>query len=211
MENINCRNKLTGIAEAFILMIILQGILDFALWLVSPHFPATLFNKQMITMPIMIVLTIIIICYAKLRKQTLSVLPKKFSKWYIISTCVVIGLYIATPSNYTEGFTSVMTIIYGSIVTPVFEELLFRGYIWNRFSKAVTNELHIYVWNIILFTAWHLLYIMPNFISGDWNPAILLKLVAGLGYGIILGFIRMKTKNCWSTILAHGTLNLFMI
>lgn len=196
-----------AVAEAFILMLILQGIL----WLISPYFPATLFNKKIITMTIMIVLTIIIICYAKIRKQTLSVFPKKFSKGYIIATCVVIGLYIATQSNYTEGFTSVMTIIYGSIVTPVFEELLFRGYIWSKFSKVMTNELHIYTWNVVLFTIWHLLYIIPNFISGNWDAAIFLKLVAGLGYGIVLGFIRLKTKNCWSTILAHGTLNLFMI
>ena len=69
-----------AVAEAFILMIVLQGILNLALWLISPYFPATLFNKKMITMPIMIVLTIIIICYAKIRKQTLSVFPKSFLK-----------------------------------------------------------------------------------------------------------------------------------
>lgn len=165
----------------------------------------------MITMSMMIVLTIIIICYAKIRKQTLSVFPKKFSKRYIIATCVATAFYIIAPSNYTEGFTSVMTIIYGSIVTPVYEELLFRGYIWNRFSKVMTNELHICVWNIILFTVWHLLYIIPPIISGNWDALILLKLVAGAGYGSVLGFIRLKTKNCWSTILAHGAMNFFMI
>ncbi|MGI6571558.1 MAG: type II CAAX prenyl endopeptidase Rce1 family protein [Caldicoprobacterales bacterium] len=43
-----------------------------------------------------------------------------------------------------------MIIIYGSIVTPVYEELIFRGYIWNRFSKAMTGKLDTYIWNITL-------------------------------------------------------------
>ncbi|NLO82340.1 MAG: CPBP family intramembrane metalloprotease [Clostridiales bacterium] len=62
-----------------------------------------------------------------------------------------------------------MNIIYGSIVTPVYEELLFRGCIWNRFSKVMTSKLHICVWNIALFTIWHLFYIIPDMISGNWD------------------------------------------
>ncbi|HHW32183.1 MAG TPA: CPBP family intramembrane metalloprotease [Clostridiaceae bacterium] len=104
-----------------------------------------------------------------------------------------------------------MNIIYGSIVTPVYEELLFRGYIWNRFSKVMTSKLHICVWNIALFTIWHFLYIVPNMISGNWDVLQLLKLAAGIGYGTVLGLIRLRTENCWATILAHGIMNFFMI
>jgi len=92
-----------------------------------------------------------------------------------------------------------MTIIYGSIVTPVCEELLFRGYIWNRFGELMPSELHNFVWNIVIFTVWHLMYIIPDIISGSWDVFIFLKIPAGIGYGAVLGFIRLKTKNCWST------------
>lgn len=211
MENSTYRNRLMVIVEVFIFMIVLQGIRELAEWFISPFFPDTRFSEKMISMSMMIVLTIIIIFYAKIRKQTLSVFPEKFSKWYIIATCVVTAFFITAPSNYTKGFTSVMTIIYGSIVTPVYEELLFRGYIWNRFSRIMTNELHICAWNVTLFAIWHFLYIIPHIISGNWDVLILLKIVAGIGYGTVLGFIRLKTKNCWSTILAHGAMNLFMI
>ncbi|MGI6194770.1 MAG: type II CAAX prenyl endopeptidase Rce1 family protein [Eubacteriales bacterium] len=36
-------------------------------------------------------------------------------------------------------------------------------------------------------------------------------MAAGVGYGTVLGFIRLKTKNCWATVLAHGVINFFMI
>ena len=211
MENSNRRNRLTVILEAFILMIAFQGIAELAEWLISPFFPDTRFNKKMINMLMMIVLTIILICYAKTKKQTLSFFSKKLSKRYIIATCVTTVLFIIAPSNFVQGFSSVMSIIYGSIVTPVYEELLFRGYVWNRFSKVMSSKLNIFLWNIALFTIWHLFYIIPDMISGNWDVLQLLKLVAGLGYGTILGLIRLKTENCWATILAHGIMNFFMI
>lgn len=40
---------------------------------------------------------------------------------------------------------------------------------------------------------------------------VVLKLAAGLGYGVVLSLLRLKTKNCYATVLAHGVLNLFMI
>ena len=211
MENSTCRNRLIVILEAFILMIVFQGIAELAEWFILPFFPDTRFNKRMINMLMMIILTIILICYAKIRKQELSFFPRKISKRYIIATCVTTVLFIIAPSNYVKGFTSVMNIIYGSIITPVYEELLFRGYIWNRFSKVMTSKIHICAWNIALFTIWHLFYIIPDMISGNWDVLQLLKLAAGLGYGTVLGFIRLRTENCWATILAHGIMNFFMI
>ena len=51
---------------------------------------------------------------------------------------------------------------------------------------------------------------VPNILSGNWN-AVIWKLAAGLGYGVVLSLLRLKTKNCYATVLAHGVLNLFMI
>ena len=112
--------------------------------------------------------------------------------------------------NFTTGLVSVMNIVYGSIFTPVYEELLFRGYIWNRFKDVTGSETGIYVWNIVLFAIWHIGYMVPNIISGNWF-AVITKVAAGAVYGAILGFIRIKTRNCWSTILVHGVLNLVVI
>ena len=75
----------------------------------------------------------------------------------------------------------------------------------------MTSKILICAWNIALFTIWHLFYIIPDMISGYWDVLQLLKLAAGLGYGTVLGFIRLRTENCWATILAHGIMNFFMI
>lgn len=165
-------------------MVALQGITEISELYISSFFPRTRLNERIINISIMIVLTVVLILYAKIRKQALSFFPEKISKGYIIATCAATVVFIIAPSNFTQGFTSVINILYGSIVTPVYEELLFRGYIWNRFGKVMTNR---------------------------WNVLQLLKIAAGLFYGTILGFIRLKTKNCWATILAHGIMNFFMI
>lgn len=48
---------------------------------------------------------------------------------------------------------------YSCIVTPVFEELLFRGYIWNQLSGIWGNKWPTYLTTSILFGLWHLVYI----------------------------------------------------
>ena len=101
-----CGNRLIVIIEAFILMIAFQGIAELAEWFILPFFPDTRFNKKMINMLMMLVITIILICYAKIKKQKLSFYPRKISKRYIIATCVTTVLFIISPSNYVQGFTS---------------------------------------------------------------------------------------------------------
>lgn len=211
MAHLTSKNRIIVISEAFVLMFALFGITELAECFILPFFPHTRLYERIINMYIMVVLTVLIICYAKIRKQSLSFFPEKFYNRYIIVTGVAIVLFMVAPSNFTQGLPSVIMTIYGSIVTPVYEELLFRGYIWNRFGKVMTNKAQIYVWNVALFTIWHFLYIVPNILSGNWHVLQLLKLAAGIGYGTILGYIRLKTKNCWATILAHGIMNFFMI
>lgn len=64
------------------------------------------------------------------------------------------------------------------------------------------------VLNAVLFGVWHLGYIISPLMNGEWMA--LSKLVIGFAFGMILGFVRMKTKNCYSTFLVHGLLNSFL-
>ena len=158
----------------------------------------------------MLLLSAAVCAYAKLRKTPFSVFPHPFGKRYIVFTCVAAVLLISSPSNFTGGYQAIALLIYGSIITPVYEELIFRGYLWNRLNTVLAKEINTYFWSIVLFTVWHLGYMLPQLLSGNW-AAVAWKLAAGVGYGAVLGALRLKTKNCYSTMLVHGVLNFFMV
>ena len=198
------------ITEGILVIVIVQGLLILLEQLLSVFFPNTDFFERIITMISMIILTVVIILYARKKETTLSFFSQPFTKLSLIITIITIIFLVSTPSNYTGGCKAILLLIYGSIVTTIFEELLLRGYIWNRFKLIYSDEKKVYIWNVLLFTVWHLGYMLPQLFAGNWF-AVLTKLLAGLGYGIVLGFIRLKSNNCYLTTLVHGILNNFMI
>lgn len=191
-------------------MLFLQVVREAIATVISEFSPNSMFSERMITMCIMVMLTSAIVFYARFRKISLSILPKKIGKGYIIYTCIIAVLLFSSPSIYTQGYQAIWLLVYGSVVTPVYEELIFRGYIWNRLNQAMPKETSVYAWSVVLFILWHLGYMIPQIMNGNWN-AVLWKLAAGAGYGAVLGLVRLNTKNCYSTILLHGALNNFMV
>ncbi|MEA4911835.1 MAG: CPBP family intramembrane glutamic endopeptidase [Oscillospiraceae bacterium] len=197
-------------AEAFLMMIVLQALLMLIKAAADPLVPATSFAHRVVTMVSMLLLAGIVSVYAKLRKTQLSVFPARFSKRYIVYTVIAAVLLAVTPSNFTGGYEPILLLLYGSVVTPVYEELVFRGYLWNRLSGVLPRELYVYIWSVLLFSIWHLGYMVPQMIDGNWF-AVMTKLAAGFVYGVILGFVRLKCKNCYAAMLVHGVLNAVMI
>ena len=100
----------------------------------------TNFTDSVASMFAMALFTVLLIVFAKKRKISLSVFPQIFNRFYIIGSCIAGILFVATPSNYTDGFQAIVLLFYGSIVTPIFEELVFRGYIWNRLNTLFKKE-----------------------------------------------------------------------
>jgi len=60
------------IIETAVLMVSLQAMLGIAVRLISPQIPDTRFAAQMLSMALMIPLTILVVVYARIRKQELS-------------------------------------------------------------------------------------------------------------------------------------------
>ncbi|MGM9573231.1 MAG: type II CAAX prenyl endopeptidase Rce1 family protein [Hominicoprocola sp.] len=73
------------------------------------------------------------------------------------------------------------------------------------------NKWATYLTTIILFGLWHLAYIdsIAFRVGGGLHTVMVWKAVTGLCFGIVLGAVRVKTKNCYATILLHGAMNLF--
>ena len=169
------------------------------------------FSDYMASMVSMIILTSIILRLSRKAEINLSIFPDKFTVSYISVSIISVVLFIASPLNYKGGIEPILLLVYSSIVTPIFEELIFRGYIWNELNQIFTSEWKTYIITTILFALWHLGYIssIAFRVEDDLLNVMIWKVITGLCFGIVLGAVRLKTKNCYSTMILHGVMNLF--
>lgn len=169
------------------------------------------FSDHVSTMVAMTILTTLVVVFARKQKIPLSVFPQRFGGFYIAGTCIYAILLISTPSNYIEGFPAMVLLFYSSVVTPIYEELVFRGYVWNKLNAVFKKEWMTYIAATILFAVWHIGYIdsIAFRVDAGLAEAMLWKVLVGLRYGLILGALRWKAKTSYSTMLLHGVMNIF--
>ena len=204
-----CKIKTIGF---MILVLLLLSLSLFVIKRIIFFFVArTDFSDYMASMVSMIILTSIILRLSRKAEINLSIFPDKFTVSYISVSIISVVLFIASPSNYKGGIESILLLVYSSIVTPIFEELISRGYIWNELNQIFTSEWKTYIITTILFALWHLGYIssIAFRVEDDLLNVMIWKVITGLCFGIVLGAVRLKTKNCYSTMLLHGVMNLF--
>lgn len=203
--------KLKAIGLLTALLIVLSYSLDAIKKAIFLLVPRTDFSDYMASMVAMIVLTAIIIIACKKLHVDLFIFPSKFTVLYVCISIVALCLLIGTPSNYTGSFRPIFLLFYSSIVTPVFEELIFRGFAWTKLNQIFSREWKTYIVSTILFALWHFGYIssIAFRIQDNLLDAMLWKVITGLCFGVVLGAVRLKTKNCYSTMLLHGILNIF--
>jgi len=108
----------------------------------------------------------------------------------------------------------IIGVIFG-IITPAFEEMLFRGYIWGKIEKS-TSKIHNYdvlTWLTVtlLFSIWHLGYLDVFLIHprGIGNLVLIMvsKLAIGIVLGLLVGYARLKTGKTYLSIILHGLWN----
>jgi len=138
---------------------------------------------------------------------------------YACATAVVLILAVSMPvfnQDFTPGV--ILPILYSVIITPVFEEIIFRGYVWNALRGSGTSEIRTYLISTILFAFWHLGYadviwlkstLPGSVINGNLLSIMLMKAGVGLFFGVVVGFIRYRTKNTYAAILMHSVMNVF--
>ena len=204
-----CKIKTIGF---MILVLLLLSLSLFVIKRIIFFFVArTDFSDYMASMVSMIILTSIILRLSRKAEINLSIFPDKFTVSYISVSIISVVLFIASQSNYKGGIEPILLLVYSSIVTPIFEELIFRGYIWNELNQIFTSEWKTYIITTILFALWHLGYIssIAFRVEDDLLNVMIWKVITGLCFGIVLGAVRLKTKNCYSTMILHGVMNLF--
>lgn len=217
-------NKLVGktntvLFKIIIMMFILQIIRIFIIKIAFLFIQKTSINNTILNFIIMSIYTIIIILITRKNNKSLSIKENIKSKKiiYLIITFIVLFLIFSTQffnNEFNKDF--IITLIYSTIIIPIFEEILFRGYIWNDLKQYYKKEIIVYIIVTILFSIWHigyfdsiLLNMKINNMTGNILFIMLMKVVTGLIFGIIIGLIRYKTKNTYSGILTHSILNIF--
>ncbi len=168
--------------------------------------------ELMVSCLLMLLLAGAVMLLSKKQKVSLSVFPQKWGIGYTVATLIAAGLLVSSILMQGPSFTAAAGIIYGSVFTPFAEELLFRGYMWNKLREHFHRDIFVAVLTAILFAIWHLGYadtVAEKLNGQNLAFVMMMKSIVGLCYGAVLGVVRMKTKNSYSTMLLHGVMNIF--
>ncbi len=210
--------KLLG--KIIIILIIIQLLRAFvmdSLWyMVKPGENIVLF--QILNGISFLIVGIFLLILFKPSLKTLSLNlddVRKRTKIIYLAGMIALPIFIILPVALgAELDIIVLSFIFGLIV-PAFEELLFRGYLWNNMQNSLKGEhsgLIIWITITILFGLWHIGYI-DVFLIHPKGPALMPLLISkievGLILGAIVGFIRLKTNKVYGSFLFHGLWNVF--
>lgn len=174
--------------------------------------PRNPFGDRCASMIAMMLLSAALTLVCQRRGEALCVFPARFGPLYWAGTGLFAALLVTTPLlTRSAAPRDLLLLAYSAIVTPVFEELIFRGLAWERLKKVFASEWAVYALVTLLFALWHLGYAdsLALRVQSGLAQAMLWKAATGLGFGVVLGLLRLKAKNCYATMLLHGAMNIF--
>ncbi len=200
-----------------ILLIILQGIRIIGKQISFLFIPENSLNEILVSMGIMIILTIYIIHKERRENIQLNVfafMETRESKiYYLLVTLALLLLIVTSPLLQREVSIYTLTpLVYGIIIIPIYEEVLFRSYIWGVLQKEHKSEFKVYLLTTAYFALWQAGYIDTIIMRQGFNHMIFITFIRCslmLSYGLLIGFFRYKIKNTYSSMLIHGFINIF--
>ena len=186
-------------------------------WVVNPGDNITLF--QMINGLDYLVVGIVLLLYFRPSLKDIGLnqddMILRTRIFYGLALLVLITLIIIPYTFGWELQILVMGLMFG-LITPLFEELLFRGYIWGKISQSpgMVHSPTLTLGTVtLLFMVWHLGYldvlILHPLASTNIPWIMVSKMGIGLVLGLIVGYLRLKTGKTYASILFHGLWNVF--
>lgn len=131
---------------------------------------------------------------------------------------ILLLILIILPFSWGNALEmAVMNLVF-ALITPAFEELLFRGYLWIKVQNKLENcEIkRSGLWTLIIittfFSMWHIGYVdvfLIHPLHADLNILLFSKIGIGLILGLITGIIRLKTDKVYGSFLFHAFWNVF--
>lgn len=124
----------------------------------------------------------------------------------------VLTILILSQSVFEGEFDILIGLLVYSIINPIFEELIFRGYIWSKINESegmINPDGLTFLTVTLLFSVWQLGYVDVLIRYSNLGLIMVLKMIGGLVLGLIVGYLRLKTGKTYASIIFHGLLNLF--
>jgi uncharacterized protein len=135
-----------------------------------------------------------------------------------IYNLLVVVLILGICGTYLMENELLMENIKVGLVIPIFEELIFRGWGWQRIESALTGKrAKMTTWLITsaLFALWHIGYIdafylkvLPTNPGASLGDFLLWKVIFTFFFGLAVGFLRWRTGRVYGSMILHGFLNL---
>ncbi|MCI8497576.1 MAG: CPBP family intramembrane metalloprotease [Clostridiales bacterium] len=183
-------------------------------------FDMTVPLHTLLSMICVVVLIFVLLSMAKFQKLTLEVFPDPHFMsnvtFYSVATIAVAAVAALSPL-FTGGYSidRLMTLGYLAVVLPVWEELLFRGYVWQMLRKKIKSECFIWLFTSVLYGVWNVGYIdmfmfqlnaagTPDALGG----VMLSRMGMGLVLGLVAGLIRWRAGNGYVGVLMNSLLKL---
>lgn len=202
-------SKLKNIFKIILIIVSLQIIRIVVRRVLLLFIPITELSLNILNMVIFIIYTYLLVKYCKKNKIDLRVFKVNNKNAYLLLISIFIILFIINLLLNKFSMNNIFKILYGTITLPIFEELLFRGYIWSRLLKMFKNEMYVYIITTLLFSIYSVFYIDSAILLKVFSfGLIIFKIVIGLLFGLITGFVRYKTKNTFSSMIVSSIMNM---
>jgi membrane protease YdiL (CAAX protease family) len=112
-------------------------------------------------------------------------------------------------------YFALMTNIHFGITTPILEELIFRGYSWNKFREQGFSNLKTLIITSLSFGLFHLGYYYQISYATQFHPdapsmvkIMFTKIIFATVLGLFMGLIRWKSNKVYGPIIVHSILNI---
>lgn len=132
----------------------------------------------------------------------------KYSNLLLILIIIFGSLFLILNKSLT--FDNIINLIYISLVIPTFEEMLFKGYFWEKGKNIFKNERVLLIVLTIAFVLWNAGYI-DYYLNDGFNLDkfnYFKFLLCSLGIGTITGLIRLRSKNLTDITLIRSICNI---
>lgn len=120
----------------------------------------------------------------------------------IITICMLIASI--TSLNKVPDPSVVINIFILCILIGIFEEVLFRGWVQNKFIEKFGNTRKEVILSIFLSAIIFGVFHSTNLMAGQGTLMTIMQVIQTIGVGVYLGSVYYRSKNIWNVILLHG-------